>query len=113
VTGYREQAWAQIEAALGQNRQLRQTHVSLPADSAMQQMLRREQLEIIDRLVNLASLDGPPLPHPPVPEQAATAEQAAWIAENQDLWSGWEPGQWPAHDDLHPRGFVWEAMPGE
>lgn len=114
MTGYREQAAAQISAALDENRQLRTENRHLPPDSEQVQMLRRERLEIIDRMVNLASLDGLAEPgHPPVPEQAATPAQAAWIAENQDLWFGWQDGRWPVHHNLDARGFIWEAMPGE
>jgi hypothetical protein len=46
--------------------------------------------------------------HPPVPEQAVTPGQAAWIEENAYLWAGWQPGSWPVRDTLDPRGFRWD-----
>lgn len=45
--------------------------------------------------------------HPPVPEQAITAEMAAAVEDNADLWAGWAPGLWPVHDALDPRRFRW------
>jgi hypothetical protein len=45
--------------------------------------------------------------HPPVPEQAATPEQAAVIELSAPLWAGWQPGTWPVHDALDPRGWRW------
>lgn len=47
------------------------------------------------------------VPHPPVPEQAATPGQAAAIEANADLWAGWQPGTWPVHDRIDPRGWRW------
>ena len=46
-------------------------------------------------------------PHPPVPEQAATPGQAGALEANADLWAGWQPGTWPVHDSLDPRGWRW------
>lgn len=45
--------------------------------------------------------------HPPVPEQAATAAQAGWVAECAPLWAGWQPGFWPVPNPVDPRGYRW------
>lgn len=47
--------------------------------------------------------------HPPVPEQATTPGQAAWIEASAHLYAGWQPGTWPMFDPLDPRGFRWAS----
>lgn len=45
--------------------------------------------------------------HPPVPEQAATPEEAEAVERNQHWWVGWQPGLWPVNDATDPRGWRW------
>jgi hypothetical protein len=85
-------------AAAGPYTETAQVHATLAVAGQLARL--GESIELAARL--MAAGD-----HPPVPEQAATPAQAEWVAENQPLWAGWQPGTWPVHDPVDPRGFRW------
>lgn len=113
MTSYRDEAYKVISEELARNDRIWRRVGGSDASPA-QQMLRAERLRVIDRLIALAALDPPGAGGPPAPEHAAPGSPlAGWITENAGLWDGWQPGAWPARDDLDPRGFRWELPPGE
>lgn len=50
--------------------------------------------------------------HPPVPEQAADADELALIEDSAYLWQDWRPGAWPVPSRADSRGFSWHVFSG-